>query len=77
MLWHDDAKRAKWESPSDVKAYSASASIIAGNRMVFNIKGNKFRLIVKIEYGLGQIYVCWFGPHADYDKIDAATVVIE
>lgn len=77
MLWHNDAKRATWESPNDVKAYSASASVIVGNRMVFNIKGNKFRLIVKIEYELGQIYVCWFGPHAHYDKIDAATVVIE
>lgn len=74
MLWHSDAKHATWESPNDVKAYTASASIIEGNRVVFNIKGNKFRLIVKIEYGWGQIYICWFGSHAEYDKIDAATV---
>lgn len=73
-LWHDDTKRATWGSPNDVKSYSASASVVGENRIVFNIKGNKFRLIVKIEYERKQIYICWFGSHAEYDKIDAATV---
>ncbi len=74
MLWNSDAKHATWESPNDVKAYSASASIIEGNRVVFNIRGNEYRLIVAVAYRYEAVYIKFVGTHAQYDTIDAASV---
>lgn len=72
--WYAEAKRADWKSPADIKARYASASIIANKRVVFNMGGNKYRLVVAIRYDLGIIYIRFVGTHAQYDKIDAATI---
>lgn len=72
--WYAEAKAADWKSPADIKAWYAAASIIANNRIVFNIGGNKYRLVVAIRYDLGIIYIRFVGTHADYDKIDATTI---
>jgi mRNA interferase HigB len=72
--WFAEAKAAKWASPQDVKKQYASASIIANNRIVFNIKGNDYRLIVAVAYQMQYVYVKFVGTHADYDKVDAACV---
>lgn len=72
--WLADAERAVWTSPQDVKNRYPNASILAGNRVVFNIKGNTYRLIVSIAYRSQVVYIKFFGTHAEYDKIDALSV---
>lgn len=72
--WYQDAALAKWKTPEDIKSVHASASIIANNRAVFNIKGNQYRLIVAVNYEFGVIYIRFIGSHQDYDKVEAATV---
>lgn len=72
--WFKIASKAAWLKPNDVKFDYPNASIIAGNRMVFNIKGNEYRLIVKIEYKKQWIFIRFIGSHAQYDKVDAGTV---
>ncbi|MGP1382146.1 MAG: type II toxin-antitoxin system HigB family toxin [Thainema sp.] len=72
--WYYDASHADWKSPTDVKAVYGSASIIANNRVVFNIKGNTYRLIVAIRYDIGIIFIRFIGTHAEYDKVDAETI---
>lgn len=72
--WLADAKLAQWTSPQVLKNQYANASIIANNRVVFNIKGNDYRLIVAIAYRMQYVYIKFIGTHAEYDKIDAATV---
>jgi len=72
--WHAEASRAVWRSPSDIKAQYRNASIVGNNRVVFNIAGNKYRLIVAFAYRLQTAYIKFVGTHDDYDKIDAATV---
>ena len=72
--WFQEANKASWKSPSEIKAEYPSASIIAGNRIVFNIKGNNYRLIVKINYDYQMIFIRFVGTHAEYDKINAETV---
>ena len=71
---YQEASRANWQSPADVKAVHRSASVIANNRVVFNIKGNRYRLIVAIRYNIGVIYIRFVGTHAEYDRIDAETI---
>jgi mRNA interferase HigB len=72
--WYYDASRADWQSPADVKEAYRNASIVANNRVVFNIKGNKYRLIVAIRYDIGIIFIRFIGTHAEYDEVDAETV---
>lgn len=72
--WYQDASQAQWKTPEDIKSVYASASIVAGNRVVFNIKGNQYRLIVAINYRFGIVYIRFVGSHREYDKIDAASV---
>lgn len=72
--WYSEAKRAQWSSPKDIKNQFASASIIAGNRIVFNIAGNKYRLIVRINYDSKTVFVRFIGTHKEYDKIDAEVI---
>ncbi len=72
--WYKEATKANWKSPEDVKDIFASASIIADNRMVFNIKGNKYRLIVKFNYKYGWAWIRFIGTHAEYDRINAKTI---
>ena len=72
--WHEEALRSTWTSPQEVKAQYRSASICGNNRVVFNIGGNKYRLVVEIQYRAGIIWVKFIGTHAQYDKIDVETV---
>ena len=72
--WYYEAKRAQWESPTDVKAQYGSASVIGDNRVVFNIAGNKYRLIVRINYNSKPVFVRFVGTHQEYDKIDAEVI---
>lgn len=72
--WYREAKAATWHSPADIKRLYASASILGGSRVVFNIAGNKFRLVVKVNYTYGIIYVRFVGTHRQYDQIDADSV---
>jgi mRNA interferase HigB len=72
--WHAEVKNARWHSPNEVKAKYGSASIVGGNRVVFNICGNKYRLVVKLNYGLGIAQVRYVGTHAEYDRINVETV---
>lgn len=72
--WYQDANQAQWKTPEDIKSVYASASIIAGNRVVFNIKGNQYRLIVAVNYQYGFVYIRFIGSHQDYDKVNAETV---
>jgi mRNA interferase HigB len=72
--WFDEATKAHWETPQQIKDQYRNASIVAGNRIVFNIHGNKYRLIVAVAYRFGAAYIKFIGTHAEYDAIDAATV---
>jgi len=69
-VWHSDARRSVWKTPEDIKKTYASASFLADNRVVFNIKGNDYRLIVHIDYKRKIVRVKFIGTHAQYDKID-------
>lgn len=72
--WWAEARSAQWESPADIKASYRSASILKGGRVVFNIGGNKYRLIVKFDYKKGIGFVRFVGTHGEYDRIDAERV---
>ena len=72
--WFHEVKRADWENPHDVKAVYGSASVIGDNRIVFNIAGNKYRLIVKFNYPYRIGYIRFVGTHAEYDAIDAEAI---
>jgi mRNA interferase HigB len=72
--WHAQVQHADWASPSDVKRSYGDASILKGSRVVFNICGNKYRLIVKINYPYRVVYVRFVGTHAEYDAVDAENV---
>ena len=72
--WYREANEAEWTTPHEVTRRYRSASIIANNRVVFNIAGSKYRLVVGINYGLGIVYVRFIGTHAQYDRIDARTI---
>ena len=72
--WLDEARKADWKTPEDIKDRYSHASILSNNRVVFNIKGNDYRLVVAVAYQFGAVYVKFIGTHAEYDKIDAKTV---
>jgi mRNA interferase HigB len=72
--WYYEAKHAQWSSPADVKDHYRSASILKDNRVVFNIAGNKYRLIVRINYHSKTVYVRFIGTHREYDQIDAEVI---
>ena len=72
--WYKYVQSANWRTPADVKQSFRSADILPGNRVVFNICGNHYRLVVKVEYDPQIVYVRFIGTHADYDRIDATTI---
>jgi mRNA interferase HigB len=72
--WHKEATDTRWKEPNDIKRLYPSADILPGNRIVFNIKGNTYRLIVKIHYNTGIVFIRFVGTHAEYDKINAETI---
>ncbi len=69
--WYDTAMNADWKSPNDVKQTYANASILKDSRIVFNIKGNSYRLVAKVNYEKQWIFIRFIGTHNEYDKIDA------
>lgn len=72
--WHQEAKDAKWKTPGEIKEEYPNASILEDNRIVFNIKGNKYRLIVKINYKYSIVWIRFVGTHGEYDKTEATTI---
>ncbi len=74
QAWFHEAVRADWASSADLKRSYANASILGAERVVFNIKGNDYRLITAIDYRRRIVFIKWLGTHAAYDKIDARTV---
>lgn len=72
--WYTEAKKASWDSPAEIKAVYRSVSILSNNRVVFNIKGNTYRLIVVVEYTQGKMFIGFVGTHAEYDRIDATSI---
>lgn len=72
--WYETTRNANWRSPNDIKKVYANASILPDNRVVFNIKGNKYRLIVKFNYKRQWAFIRFIGTHANYDKINAETI---
>ena len=72
--WYAEAIKASWQSPQDIKSQYKTASFLRDNRVVFNIGGNKYRLIVKINYPYGVVYIRFVGTHAQYDTINAEEI---
>lgn len=75
--WIDEARTASWHTPHDIKQQYRNASVLRNRRIVFNIKGNQYRLVVACAFGFGALYIKFIGTHAQYDAIDAETVEME
>ena len=73
-IWIGEVKKADWKKPADIKSLFRQVSFVGSDRVVFNIKGNKYRLITAVDYQYGIVYIRFVGSHRDYDRIDAATV---
>ena len=74
LAWYDEVLSENWTQPTDIKERYASASILKKRRVVFNIKGNKYRLIVAVAYKIGVVYIKFIVTHKEYDTVDAETV---
>ena len=72
--WYKEASKASWKSPTDIKEEYAKASILKGGRVVFDICGNKYRLVVDINYLRQWVFIRFIGTHSDYNKIDASKI---
>jgi mRNA interferase HigB len=72
--WYQEAEDANWKGPTDLKRDYPSASIIGDNRIIFNIKGNQYRLILRSNYNYGMVWIRFIGTHKQYDKIDATKI---
>jgi mRNA interferase HigB len=72
--WYREARQAEWKNSSEVKASYAHASIVGADRVVFNIKGNAYRLVVAVDYRRRIVFIKWLGSHKDYDAIDVRTI---
>lgn len=72
--WYSEVAAASWGSPADIKDHYAHASLIGGKRVVFNIGGNKYRLVTEVDYTKQSVFLKFVGTHKQYDKVDAETV---
>jgi mRNA interferase HigB len=72
--WYTEAKKARWKGPQNIKAEYRTASILRNNRVVFNIKGNTYRLVVAVKYDFQIVYIRFIGTHVAYDKINAEEI---
>jgi mRNA interferase HigB len=72
--WHDEMLKASWSRPSDIKAMYRNASFVANNRVVFNIAGNKYRLVAAIDYRRQALFIKFIGTHTEYDKVNVEQV---
>ena len=73
-IWYDKTKKATWKTPQDVKISHRNASIVGNNRVIFNIKGNDYRLVVMVNYRKRIVYIRFIGTHKEYDNIDATVI---
>ena len=74
QAWISEVRYSDWSNPAELKASYKTASIIGANRVVFNIKGNDFRLVLDVDYKHKVVYVIWFGSHGEYDRIDVKEI---
>lgn len=74
MAWYREALKADWATPAEVKAQFSNAKILKDGRVIFRIAGNKYRLVVGINYDYRVVYIRFFGTHKQYDEIDAQTI---
>ncbi len=74
LAWYKDAGNADWDTPAAVKSRYPNASVIKNNRVVFNIKGNDYRMVAQINYPYRSMYIRFLGTHAEYDRVDAEEV---
>ena len=72
--WFDEVEKATWGAPDEIRARYGSADFVANDRVIFNIRGNRYRLVVAVKYDFFCVYIRFLGTHAEYDEIDAATV---
>jgi mRNA interferase HigB len=72
--WFAEVKRARWRNTADVKRLYATASIVTAERIVFNVKGNAYRLVVAVDFEKGIVWIKWIGTHRDYDRVDVKKV---
>lgn len=72
--WFDEVRKARWASAAEVKRLYRTASVVTAERVVFNIKGNDYRLVAAIDFEKGIVWIKWIGSHADYDRIDVKEV---
>lgn len=72
--WFQEARQAEWNTSADIKASYAQASIVGADRVVFNIKGNAYRLVTAVDYRRAIVFIKWLGTHKEYDAIDVRTV---
>jgi len=72
--WYDSILSTDWESPNHIKRLFGSASVLGGGRIVFNIKGNKYRMVVKFNFEKRWAFIRFIGTHSEYDKIDATSI---
>jgi mRNA interferase HigB len=74
QAWYDDTKHALWNRPADINAVYRNASFVGNNRVVFNLKGNAYRLVVVIQYRHSIVFIRFVGTHQEYDRINVATI---
>jgi mRNA interferase HigB len=72
--WFDEVRKARWSNTADIKRLYASASIVSSERIVFNLRGNAYRLVVAVDFEKGIVWIKWLGTHRDYDRIDVREV---
>jgi mRNA interferase HigB len=72
--WFQEASKTEWKTSRDIKKDYPSASFLANNRVVFNIKGNHYRLVIRVNYDYQMIWIRFIGTHGEYDKIDATKI---
>ena len=72
--WYGEVRSAAWQTPAEIKVQYRSASFVGNNRVVFNVAGNKYRLVVVVRYRIQRIYVRFIGTHREYDRVDAREV---
>ena len=74
LAWYDEVENTNWNNPNELKLHYKNSSVINGKRVVFNIHGNSYRLIVDIEFNLKIVFIVWFGTHEAYNKIDVKKI---
>ncbi|HWD50351.1 MAG TPA: type II toxin-antitoxin system HigB family toxin [Rhizomicrobium sp.] len=72
--WFAEVKKARWSSTADIKKRYATASIVSAERIVFNVKGNSYRLVIAVDFGKSIVWIKWIGTHKAYDRIDVVRV---